>query len=85
MGCCGGGRIIKKFAGQVASAALSVANVLAAAATSGKIAVDRSVVERRVAVCQVCPHLNGNRCTVCGCFISLKAGLNGASCPLNKW
>ena len=86
MGCCGSGRkFIKRVAGQVYEATLSVANVLAATASSGKITVDRAIIEKRLKVCKACPHLTGTRCTVCGCFMNVKAGLNGATCPLKKW
>jgi recombinational DNA repair protein RecR len=65
---------------------LSVANVLAHAKTSGKIRAETQVVASRVDLCHKCRHLSeNNRCSVCGCFIALKAGLQAESCPLHKW
>jgi hypothetical protein len=86
MGCCGGGRkFIKRIAEQISDVTLTVANVMAAAARDGKVTAERSVVEKRLSVCRQCPHLKGTRCDVCGCFMNIKAGLNGSKCPLKKW
>ena len=40
----------------------------------------------RMEICKQCPELsNAGRCRMCGCFMILKARLNGAQCPLQKW
>ena len=86
MGCCGTStRVGSRFSQKVTEALLTVANVVAAASRSGKLTVDKSVVEKRLDTCKTCPHLQGPRCQVCGCILAVKAGLNGATCPLRKW
>jgi len=88
MGCCGR-RIADKMpslAQQAKNLLLSTANVLAYAATTGQIKADAAVAAIRVDLCKKCRHLeSNNRCTVCGCFISMKAGLIAEKCPLKKW
>ena len=43
----------------------------------------------RTILCMECPertlYENVEQCKACGCFIALKAQLNNATCPLNKW
>lgn len=85
MSCCGSSSKPTSFSQKVAEAVLTVANVVAAAARTGKITVDRETVEKRLGICKNCPHLYGSRCQVCGCVLAVKAGLNGASCPIGKW
>jgi len=70
---------------QAKNFALSVANVLAHAAKTGRIKAEPQTVAIRVDLCNKCRHLAENRCTVCGCFIALKAGLKAEGCPLKKW
>lgn len=41
----------------------------------------------RLAICQECEHHDPDRdrCSVCGCGLSLKASWADQSCPLEKW
>jgi hypothetical protein len=78
-------REMPSLAQQAKNLILSVANVLAHARLSGKIRAEPHIVATRVDLCQKCRHLTETRCTVCGCFIALKAGLKVESCPLQKW
>jgi hypothetical protein len=64
---------------------LSVANVIAHARTTGKIRAEPGTVAVRVDLCNNCRHFSESRCSVCGCFIALKAGLKAEACPLHKW
>ena len=74
------------LAEQAKNLILSTANVLAYAAVTGKIKTDPQTAGSRVETCKQCRHLeNGNRCTVCGCFIAMKAGLAAEKCPMKKW
>lgn len=43
--------------------------------------------DARLAICHTCDqyHKPANKCLVCGCFLSMKAALPGAKCPLNLW
>lgn len=86
MGCCGtSAKATGRFTQKITEALLTVANVVAAASRSGKLTVDRSIVEKRLGICKACPHLQGSKCEVCGCILAVKAGLNGATCPIKKW
>ena len=39
----------------------------------------------RLQVCDICPERQEDRCTACGCFLSLKARGRAFTCPLQKW
>ena len=54
-------------------------------AANGFKVLDDEAVAERLAICASCEHLSGNRCEVCGCFLSLKAPLEFEECPLDKW
>ncbi|MFC5488504.1 hypothetical protein [Dokdonella soli] len=47
--------------------------------------------ERRLAICQACPHrtemavTHAAICGRCGCVLAMKASLQRASCPINQW
>ena len=46
------------------------------------------IAEERMNICKACPNLTEwNRCSECGCFMTLKTKLAVASCPLpeKKW
>lgn len=86
MGCCG--RFNKKpsIIEQAKNLTLSTANVLAYAITTGKIKAEPQTIAVRIDHCNKCRYLEkGSRCTVCGCFIALKAGLQAEKCPMKKW
>ena len=40
---------------------------------------------RRLDVCDRCDQRLGNRCSQCGCWLSLKARGRAFRCPLEKW
>jgi hypothetical protein len=48
---------------------------------------DEELVEFRMSICRECPlfHKATNRCTQCGCFMTLKTTLLQAKCPVDKW
>lgn len=64
---------------------LSVVNVLAYAKSTGKIRAEPATIGVRLDLCNKCRHRSETRCTVCGCYIALKAGLSAEACPLRKW
>ena len=39
----------------------------------------------RVYVCDTCEHNWHNACKKCGCFITSKAAIPTAACPLGRW
>ncbi len=85
MSCCKGKPVLPSKRKQITNLVLSVANAIANAIKSGKIVAPEAVVSKRISVCNGCRHLAENRCTVCGCFINIKVGINNEKCPLNHW
>lgn len=86
MGCCGKSK--KKYPSkvkQVSNLTLTLANVIAHAISSGKIKAEDDVIAKRISICSGCRHLDKTRCTACGCWVSVKAGLRAESCPLKLW
>lgn len=49
--------------------------------------VSEDVFNERLDECSRCPQFikATKQCKKCGCFMSLKAKLENATCPLNKW
>jgi len=47
----------------------------------------QEVFEQRLEICKACPELiqMTTQCKKCGCFMSAKAKLEAAKCPLGKW
>lgn len=45
------------------------------------------IYNERMDICKECEFLEKNykRCMKCGCFMSVKAKLTEAKCPVNKW
>ena len=85
MGCCGRNKGFPALTTQLKNLTIDISNVIAYAKVSGEVKADKATVEKRVYLCKACPRLRNGRCTACGCFISLKAGLKASSCPLKKW
>ena len=85
MGCCGRYTKMPSIPQQTKNLVLSVANVLSYAITTGQVKAEARVIGMRVEQCNKCRYLEGTRCTVCGCFIAMKAGFKAESCPMRKW
>jgi len=85
MSCCGRKNKMPPISKQINNFLLSVANVVAHARKSGKIIADTQTIGSRIAICNKCRHLVQTRCSVCGCFITVKAGLKAENCPLKNW
>ena len=88
MSCCGGNKnkfVKSSFSYKVKEAALTFANVVVHAANTGEILAEKSVIEKRISICNVCTYKSGIRCQLCGCFLTPKAGLKASSCPIKKW
>lgn len=49
--------------------------------------VEDKEYKKRLDICNECPQFDSllTRCKVCGCFLQIKARLNKAKCPQNKW
>jgi len=65
--------------------AASVTKAMVKFAASGFQMVDADTHRVRVVQCSGCPHHQGSRCDVCGCFFDKKAWLPHEDCPLGKW
>ena len=53
---------------------------------SGFVFAEKELVAKRVQICDDCQYLIGReRCSLCGCFMKLKAKLGSSSCPAKKW
>ena len=39
----------------------------------------------RINICNACEFFEKGRCKKCGCFMSAKAKLGTAKCPVGKW
>ncbi len=48
--------------------------------------VDETTYQKRLAVCELCPNKTENwQCSLCGCFLAIKARWSTEDCPLGKW
>jgi len=56
-------------------------------AKSGFQTVNEDEFHRRIDICRACPAFDAGqgRCKECGCFMKVKAKMEAAKCPLNKW
>ncbi len=41
--------------------------------------------DRRLKICEACPHYNQGTCNLCRCNLGLKIIVESAHCPINKW
>jgi hypothetical protein len=74
-----------------ASIALGTLKDVAQGAMSGEtVYASDEEKANRLCICKGCQHYIENmagspRCNECGCYMSLKASLNKAQCPIGKW
>lgn len=56
-------------------------------ASTGFSTVPESIRKDRVTICEGCPELltENRRCSVCSCFVDIKASVASEACPLKKW
>lgn len=40
---------------------------------------------QRLEICKKCEYYSRGRCSICGCFMHIKARLAASKCRLNKW
>ena len=65
--------------------AKNLATALAQHVATGAGATPQNEMERRLEVCSLCPYRVDDRCSVCGCYLQKKAGMESSECPLGKW
>jgi hypothetical protein len=65
----------------------NIKNALSNLVMKGSVLAPRGVVDKRMETCLSCEFLihDQSRCSKCGCFMNVKARLEVAKCPLNKW
>lgn len=85
MSCCRGKGHQPSKVKMASTLVLSVANAIANAVKTGKLIAPESKVHKRIEICKGCRHLDETRCTICGCYVNVKAGLDSERCPLNLW
>lgn len=49
--------------------------------------VQENVYDARMEICRSCDKFKqlSQRCSLCGCFMTMKSRLEGANCPIGKW
>lgn len=52
---------------------------------SGFQSVSQTAYQKRLQTCESCEHYTGIRCSLCGCFCSIKAWMPHEDCPIQKW
>ncbi len=52
-----------------------------AASLKPEVCVPADVYAQRLDACARCPHLAGDACRLCGCFVVVRAKKRGAGCP----
>lgn len=52
-----------------------------------RVLAQKGDVEKRLEICSNCEKYNSEakRCTVCGCFMLVKANIQTSECPDGKW
>ncbi|MEO1428399.1 MAG: DUF6171 family protein [Cyanobacteria bacterium J06633_8] len=52
-----------------------------------RVLAPKSKVEERLEICSSCEKYNSEakRCTLCGCFMLVKANIETSECPDGKW
>ena len=54
-------------------------------AREGAPHVSDTAYETRLSTCTSCPHLEEQRCGMCGCVVEEKAKWATSNCPDNRW
>ncbi len=73
-----------KISKSLSQSAIKGANAIA---ENKKIISSKSDAQSRLDVCNKCKDLDKSlgRCTVCGCFVSIKTKVDYETCPVGKW
>ena len=70
---------------QLASAGNAAAQAARAFACGEQITASAETIAKRKAICEKCENWTGSRCTICGCWTTLKIRLATEACPVGKW
>jgi hypothetical protein len=47
--------------------------------------VPENLKNARLEICGGCDKLSGDKCSACGCLVSIKAAWASEECPIGKW
>ena len=83
MGC--EGCSFPSLPGQIKNVTLSVMGAINHAFKTGQVLASKEEITNRVSTCEACDLLVENRCSACGCYVALKAGLMSEKCPKGRW
>lgn len=75
----------KKIKYKKTNAIAGIASAAAKAVKGGK--VHTSIYDERIRKCQECPNYNNanTKCSICGCYMQVKARIALAECPVGVW
>jgi hypothetical protein len=51
----------------------------------GGQSVPENLKNARLEICSGCDKLSGDKCSECGCLVSIKAAWASEECPIGKW
>jgi hypothetical protein len=80
--CCGNPY---KHLGRAQDLTYTLLRTLRSIANGNGAGVTEITLRERLEICAACEEKRGLRCQKCGCFVSVKAALFEAECPLQKW
>lgn len=63
----------------------TAANVVKGVAAGESLSVTDEQANKRLEICKSCEYYVGERCTQCGCYMSVKTHIRAANCPVGKW
>ena len=85
-GCPSCGNKQDKSLPSLSQQAGSLISGVAIHAMNGFKNVDEKALENRTVICNNCEDMRSDgRCSKCGCFMTIKAKWEAASCPAKKW
>jgi hypothetical protein len=73
-------KVSKSLSGSAVKAGSAIAN-------GRPIISQKDKAQERLDICSKCKDLDRDlgRCTICGCFVSMKVKADYESCPANRW
>lgn len=74
------GQMIKNLGSSVIKNVVSVAQ-------GSNLNLSENDANNRLSICKQCPFFENNsqRCSKCGCYLSVKTYLKAERCPIGKW
>lgn len=74
-----------KSLGQAQDLTITLLRSIRSAISGNGVGISDEKLRERLAICAACEEKQGLRCKKCGCYLSVKAVLKEAECPLRKW